>query len=72
MSTTSNYYLARAQDSAREASEAILSNVRERCLRSEAAWLAMAQRLLKNEAQAAERVKGGRADDPDVIQDLMA
>ena len=41
MSATSNYYLARAEDSAREAREANLSNVKERCLRSEAAWLAI-------------------------------
>lgn len=59
MSLTSNFYLARAAESAREAEQATLENVRERCLRSEAAWRSMAERLLSNEVgrsrQAAEK-----------------
>ncbi len=49
MSTNSDYYLARADESARDAKEAKLANVRDRCLRAEAAWRAMAARLLHGE-----------------------
>ncbi|WP_157215870.1 hypothetical protein [Flavisphingomonas formosensis] len=59
MSATSDFYLARAEESARAARETQLVNVRERCLRAEAAWQAMADRLLRSEAerrrQAVER-----------------
>lgn len=50
MSASSEFYLVRAEECARDAREAKLVNVRERCLRSEAAWRAMADRVLKNEA----------------------
>jgi len=49
MSNTSAFYLARADQCAREARETRLENVRERHLRSEAAWRAMATRLLHGE-----------------------
>lgn len=49
MSHTSAFYLACADECAREASATILENVRERHLRSEAAWRAMAARLLHGE-----------------------
>jgi len=51
MSVTSDFYLARAAESAREARESDLANVRERSLRAEAAWLAMAARVLRSEAE---------------------
>lgn len=50
MSVTSDFYLARAAQCEREAGEADLINVRERCLRAGAAWQAMADRVLKGEA----------------------
>jgi len=50
MSVSSDFYLARAADCAREAREAKLTNVRDRCLRSEAAWRTMAERVLLAEA----------------------
>ncbi|WP_062344262.1 hypothetical protein [Novosphingobium sp. CCH12-A3] len=50
MAANSEFYLARAAQSAKEASEAILDNVRDRCLRSEKAWQAMADQLLCSEA----------------------
>ena len=50
MSTTSDFYTARADESARDAAAATLDNVRERCLRSEAAWRSMAERLERGEA----------------------
>lgn len=50
MSAASDFYLTRAAESARDAEAAGLANVRERCLRAEAAWLAMAERILQSEA----------------------
>ena len=50
MSATSDFYLARADECARDAEQAVLANVRDRCLRSEVAWRAMADRLISNEA----------------------
>jgi hypothetical protein len=59
MSATSDFYLARAADSARDAENATLDNVRDRCRRAEAAWLSMADRIARSEAMrdvtAAER-----------------
>ena len=49
MSATSDFYFARAEESARDAGASELDNVRDRCLRSEAAWRAMAEKMLKNE-----------------------
>ncbi len=49
MSVTSDFYLARAAECANEAAATRLDNVRERCLRSQAAWLAMAHRLSRGE-----------------------
>lgn len=51
MSTTSDFYLQRANENARAAQETNLVNVRERCLRAEAAWRTMAERLLVTEQQ---------------------
>jgi len=66
MSATSDFYLARAADSARDAENATLDNVRDRCRRAEAAWLSMAGRIAQNEAMrdivAAE--KAAPAQDP--------
>lgn len=65
MSVNSDFYLARAADCAREARDAQLSNVRERCLRSEAAWRKMAERVLQAEAgrsrQDAEKARNSAA-----------
>ncbi|MBO9574438.1 MAG: hypothetical protein J7494_01755 [Sphingobium sp.] len=51
MSSTVDFYLSRAAESAQAARDTGLENVRERCLRSEAAWLAMANRLIHVEAK---------------------
>ena len=51
MSVTREFYLTRADECAAEAAAAPLENVRERALRSEAAWRAMAQRMQRVEAQ---------------------
>lgn len=50
MSTTSEFYMARADECAREAANATLANVRDRAQRSEAAWRSMADRLIRGEA----------------------
>ena len=47
------FYLARAAEARREAEAATLANVRERCLRSEAAWLSMAERAERTEKMRA-------------------
>ena len=49
MSSTSDFYLARADECARDAAATALENVRERYLRSEAAWRAMADRHIRGE-----------------------
>jgi hypothetical protein len=67
MSATSDFYRTRAAESARDAQEAVLDNVRERCLRAEAAWLAMADRLTYAEKMrdkhAAEKAAQIQQDD---------
>jgi len=50
--SNAGFFLARAQQARVEADEADLHHVRERCLRSEAAWSALADR-----AQRAERMR---------------
>ena len=44
-----DFYLARVEQARAEAEAATLDHVRERCLRSEAAWLALADRAEKGE-----------------------
>ena len=48
---TSNlqFFLARAEQARAEADAATLDHVRERCLRSEAAWTALADRAQRSE-----------------------
>ena len=50
MSTTSEYYLSRADENRRDAESATLDNVRDRCRRSEAVWRIMADRVERGEA----------------------
>lgn len=51
-----DFYLARASQARAEAEAATLEHVRERCLRSEAAWTAMAER-----AERSEKMKAAEA-----------
>jgi hypothetical protein len=46
-------YLARAAEAREAAAEATLDNVRERCLRSEEAWMLMADRAERTEKMRA-------------------
>ena len=43
------FYLARAEQARADAEAATLEHVRERCLRSEAAWTALADRAERSE-----------------------
>ena len=54
MSVQHEFYLARAAEAKREADAATLDNVRDRCLRSEAAWLTMAERAERTEKMRAK------------------
>jgi hypothetical protein len=48
------FYLTRAAEARRDADAATLDNVRERCLRSEAAWADMAARAARTEKMRAK------------------
>ncbi len=54
MSPQLNFYRDRAAEAARDAAEAKLDNVRERCLRAEEAWLGMAARIERSERLRAD------------------
>lgn len=49
MSAQSEFYFARAAEARSDAEAATLDNVRDRCLRAEAAWIEMANRLERGE-----------------------
>ncbi len=54
MSIQHEFYLARAAEAKRDAEAATLANVRDRCLRSEAAWRSMAERAERTEKMRAK------------------
>ncbi|QTH23531.1 hypothetical protein HRJ34_08545 [Rhizorhabdus wittichii] len=54
MSATSDFYLARAAESALQAESTDLANVRDRWLRAESAWRAMADKLVSSERKRAD------------------
>ena len=54
MSQQLNFYRDRAAEAGRDAAEAKLDNVRERCLRAEEAWLGMAARMERSEKLRAD------------------
>jgi hypothetical protein len=62
-STHRDFFLARAAQARAEADQATLGHVRERCLRSEAAWQELADRAARNEATRAadEERKAGNS-----------
>lgn len=71
MSATSEFYLERAAESARAAQEANLANVIDRCRRAEAAWLAMADRLIRvEETKAANAL--AKASQTEQVEDEPA
>ena len=60
-------YLTRAEAARTEAEAATLDNVRERCLRSEAAWREMAARVTETEKMRATSLAAKQATDDTVI-----
>jgi hypothetical protein len=52
--STREFYNARADECARDASNTTLENVRERSLRAQKAWLDMAQRVERSEGLRAK------------------
>lgn len=62
MGTNHEFYLIRAEESAKEAAGTALTNVRDRALRSEAAWRDMADRALtiEREREVARREREER------------
>ncbi|MEA1014357.1 hypothetical protein [Sphingosinicella sp. LY1275] len=60
MSVQHEFYLARAAEARAAAEAATLDNVRDRCLRSEAAWSGMAARAARTEGM---RLKSQAAKD---------
>ena len=54
MSNQHQFYVDQAEQARRDAESATLDNVRERCLRSAAAWAEMARRASRTERMRAE------------------
>ena len=61
MSSNSDLYFERAEDCARQAEDCDLDNVRDRWLRSEAAWRDMGDRALRGE-QKRDKLAAEKAD----------
>ena len=56
MSTHHEFYLERASEARRDADQTPLQNVRDRCLRSETAWLEMAARVERTDQLRASKL----------------
>ncbi|HJQ18061.1 MAG TPA: hypothetical protein VJ859_13810 [Allosphingosinicella sp.] len=65
MSSQKEFYQARAAEARRDAEAATLDNVRDRCLRAEAAWSGMADRAARTDRMRikAEAEKAARASE---------
>ncbi len=75
MSLTYTFLIARAEEAARDADNAVLDNVRERAMRSEAAWRDMADRALqveqdREEAKRQRELRPVELAGPDVDADV--
>jgi hypothetical protein len=62
MSRDSEFFRANAAEASAQADAATLDNVRDRCLRSAAAWSAMAER-----SERIEQARNARAMAPDLL-----
>jgi len=58
------FYLDRAEQARGEAEEATLSHVRDRCLRSEAAWTLLAERAAATERRRQQQLMLKAAEPP--------
>ena len=57
MSTQLQFYVARAEQARADAEAATLDNVRDRCLRSEAAWSLLAERAARTEQKRTDNAQ---------------
>jgi len=57
LNTNLDFFLARAAQARADADSATLDHVRERCLRSEAAWTALAHKAERSEQMREEEAK---------------
>jgi hypothetical protein len=64
-SATLQLYRDRAEQARQEAEAATLDHVRDRCLRSEAAWTAMADRAAQTEDMRAKQALAKAAQPPE-------
>ncbi|MBC2652301.1 hypothetical protein H7F50_03955 [Novosphingobium flavum] len=62
MTLSYEFVIARAEQATREADEAQLSNVRDRALRSAAAWQVMADRIVKHAEERAEALRAKQVE----------
>jgi len=65
--TDREIYLTRAAEAREAAEAATLDNVRERCLRSEEAWMLMADRAERTEKMRATLLAAKAAADPPLV-----
>ena len=75
MNSSTSFLIARAEEAARDADNAVLDNVRERAMRSEAAWRDMADRALqveqdREEAKRQRELRPVELAGPDVDADV--
>jgi len=74
--TNQEIYLARAAEARADAAAATLANVRERCLRAEEAWMAMAERAARTDRMRArteaEKAQKAREQEPLLVQHVVA
>jgi hypothetical protein len=70
MSGQKQFYLTRAAEARRDADAATLDNVRDRCLRAEAAWIGMADRADRTDKMRvkAEAEKAAKAVELERLQ----
>jgi hypothetical protein len=61
-------FFARAAQARADADAATLENVRDRCLRAEAAWTAMAERAARNETMRATLLEKKAADQAEAAE----
>lgn len=61
MSPQHRFYVDRAETARAEADAATLDNVRDRCLRSEAAWNQLAERAARTEQRRSDSAAAGDA-----------
>jgi hypothetical protein len=70
MALSYEFLLARANEAATEAANARLDNVRNRALRSEAAWRDMAARELRIQQDRADRIVERRIEQARVVEEM--